>query len=183
MTIKVTKIENLLERIEHLSSSVLSQLDTLSKNLQEHLGSVNGLRLPTQTFIEGVIELSEVYNSPIECWVISHTGNVAGYALLYRDRHPVLASLIIADRYRGIGMGTTLVSAIRENIPDQTLKVLVLKKDRQTVQFYKDNGAFVDYDHLSKHTYLMLFPPLANKGTPYVLSGESKMDRPDKVMG
>lgn len=159
----------------NLNGSELAQLNKLTSELQQHLNKVNCHRLQIQTFTEAVLEVMDVHQKSVELWLLRDGGRVVGYAVSLIDQHPVIDTLIIGQKYRGQGLGTKLLQSIRAAKKNHAIKLIVVRKDKVALGFYLAQGGFVDFDHLSRFTHLIIFPPLSSDRSLYALSREPEM--------
>lgn len=137
---------------------------------------MNRQSLYLQSFTEAALEVMDVHQRDTELWLLRSNGRILGYALSMIDQHPLIDSFVIGRKYRGQGFGTKLFQSIRAARSKEAIKLIVLRCDKKAIEFYQSQGGFFDYDHLSRFTHLVIFPPLKLDWRTYALSGESKLD-------
>lgn len=153
----------------------MAQLNDLTAELQQHLNKLNFHTLPIQTFTESVLEIMDVYDKDVELWLLRSQGRIFGYLLSFIDQHPFISAMIIGSQYREQGLGEKLIQSARAARKNEAMKVVVLKNDAKAISFYHRAGGFFDYDHLSRYTHLVIFPPLRLDRSEHALSRESEL--------
>ncbi|QQV92208.1 hypothetical protein MOC16_gp006 [Klebsiella phage vB_KpM_FBKp24] len=140
------------------------------------MNKLNHQSLYIQSFTESALEVMDVHQRDVELWLLRSKGRILGYVLSMIDQHPLIDAFIIGKKYRGQGLGGKLIQSIRGARCKEAVKLLVLRADKRAIAFYQSQGGFFDYDHLSRFTHLVIFPPLQLDWRMYALSGESELD-------